>query len=177
MRRAVTLTGVPPESPESPDSPPESASARTPETGETGEPAPVRRRNRHGRGRSGPLLRPPRGVRDPRPTRSARFDQIVLGVVSDVDGPWRGALGELEYAVEDLPLLPADWDAPVPLAQLVPAGPGHPRRIVLFRRPLERRSESRTELELLVRNVVAQQLAELLGIAPEDIDPDFDPDL
>lgn len=98
-------------------------------------------------------------------------------MVSEIDRPWREHLGELEYAVEDLPLLPDDWDEAVPLAALVPAGSGHPQRIVLFRRPLERRCESRFDLEYLVRNVIARQLAEVLGVGPDVIDPDFDGDL
>lgn len=138
---------------------------------------PVRRRDRHGRADRGPRLAVPPGVRDPRPGRGERFDRIVLAVVGEVDAPWRDALGELEYAVEDLPILPDDWDRPVPLGALVQPRDDHPRRIVLFRRPLERRAETRTDVELLVRHVVAELLAELLGRAPEEIDPGYDPDL
>lgn len=140
------------------------------------ETTPVRRRDRHGRGGRGAPLLPPPGVRDPRPTRGQRFDAIVLAVVSEVDGPWREHLGELEYAVEDLPILPDGWDRPVPLGALVAPTADHPHRIVLFRRPLERRAEDRTTLEMLVRRVVAELLGELLGRSPEDIDPDYDPD-
>ncbi|MDT9594927.1 metallopeptidase family protein [Nocardioides zeae] len=146
------------------------------ERGASADPAPVRRRDRHGRGVARPRFVPPPGARDPRPSRGRRFDAVVLGVVGAVDAPWRARLGALEYAVEDTPLVPDDWPGGAPLASLVPAREGRAARIVLFRRPLERRAPTRIELELLVRQVVAEQLAELLGISPEDVDPDYDPD-
>ncbi|WP_277501047.1 metallopeptidase family protein [Nocardioides sp. ChNu-99] len=140
---------------------------------------PVRRRDRHGRAGRGPQVGTVPGVRRARPTPGARFDAVVLAVVSVVDAPWHAhlaALGELEYAVEEMPLLPDDWDDDVPLGSLVRARAGQPHRIVLFRRPLERRSESRTDLEELVRRVVAELLAELLGTTPDTVDPGYDPD-
>ncbi|MDR6176724.1 hypothetical protein QE364_001436 [Nocardioides zeae] len=135
-----------------------------------------RRRDRHGRGGRGPGLAPSPGLRDPRPTRSQRFDRIVLGVVGHVDAPWRAELGELEYVVEEMPLLPDGWTDEAPLASVVPATADHPPRVVFFRRPLERRSETRLDLEELVRRVATEQLAELLGVSPETVDPDYDPD-
>lgn len=141
---------------------------------------PVRRRDRHDRGRPFTPVRPAPGRRDPRPGSRARFDAVALAVVTDLDTRWRARLGPVdvpvEYAVEDMPLLPRDWSDEVPLGSLVRPTVTSPARVVLFRRPLERRTESRAELEDLVRRVAAEQVAELLGLVPRDVDPDYEED-
>ena len=44
----------------------------------------------------------------------------------------------MEYAVEDTPQIPDDWDsATVPLSSLVRGAGATPTRLVLFRRPIE----------------------------------------
>ena len=50
-----------------------------------------------------------------------------------------------------------------------------PTRLVLFRRPIEHRAETRDELEALVLTVVVEQVAELLGIDAELVDPRYQP--
>ena len=101
-----------------------------------------------------------------------RFDSLVLAVVTDIEKRWSEHLGLVEYAVEDTPQVPDDWDAgTVPLSSLVRGSGGRATRIVLFRRPIEHRSSSRTDLEALVLTVVVEQVAELLGVDPEVIDP------
>ncbi|MBE7323456.1 metallopeptidase family protein [Nocardioides sp. Y6] len=105
-------------------------------------------------------------------TERERFDAVVLGAVSAVEARWHSRLGLVEYAVEDTPMVPDDWDdAEVPLATLVRGSGGQPSRLVLFRRPLERRSDTREELRALVLTVVVEQVAALLGMDPEDVDP------
>ena len=47
---------------------------------------------------------------------------------------------------------------------------------MLFRRPIEHRCETRTELEAMVLTIVVEQVAELLGIDAERIDPRYDGD-
>lgn len=106
-----------------------------------------------------------------RPTRRQRFDDLVLTVVSEIEDRWADRLGLVEYGVEDAPQVPDDWDASgVPLASLIRRGGGEPTRMVLFRRPIEHRAGSREELEGLVLTVIVEQVAELLGIAPEEVD-------
>ena len=84
-------------------------------------------------------------------------------------------LGLVEYAVEDAPMLPDDWgDATVPLSSLVRGKGGDPTRLVLFRRPIEHRAETRADLEALVHTVVVEQLAELLNLTPEQVDDRYD---
>ena len=101
-----------------------------------------------------------------------RFDDLVLAVVSDIEERWQEHLGLVEYAVEDTPQVPDDWDSDtVPLSSLVRGSGAKPSRLVVFRRPIEHRSSSRSELEAMVLTVVVEQVAELLGVAPEVVDP------
>ncbi len=106
------------------------------------------------------------------PTQRQRFDSLVLALVKDIDARWSDRLGLVEYAVEDAPLIPDDWDAAnVPLSSLIRGSGSRPTRLVLFRRPIERRCSGRAELEAMVLTVLAEQVAELLGIDPEQVDP------
>lgn len=122
----------------------------------------------------GPLS--PRGVPRER-SRRADFDALVLAVVHDLEARWHAELGLIEFAVEETPLVPDDWEADtVPLASLVPGSGGKPTRLVLFRRPIELRAEGRAELSAMVLTVLVEQMSELLGRPPEEIDPRYDTD-
>ena len=117
-------------------------------------------------------LGPPAG-RTPRPP----FDAVVLDVVEALEVRWADRLGLVEYAVEDAPQIPDDWNlTTVPLSSLVRGSGASPTRLVVFRRPIEHRAESRADLEALVRTVVVEQVAELLGITPEQVDPHYETD-
>jgi predicted Zn-dependent protease with MMP-like domain len=109
------------------------------------------------------------------PTGRERFDELALSIVTSVDRRWQDELGLVEYAVEDAPQIPDDWHPEtVPLSSLVRGARGAPTRLVLFRRPIEHRAESRAELEALVLTVVVEQVAELLGIDAEQVDPRYE---
>jgi predicted Zn-dependent protease with MMP-like domain len=108
------------------------------------------------------------------PTSRERFDELVLDVVTDLDRRWSDRLGLVEYAVEDAPRIPDDWDSPhVPLSSLVRGTGARPTRLVLFRRPIEHRCETRADLAAMVLTVLVEQVAELLGIDAEDVDPRY----
>jgi predicted Zn-dependent protease with MMP-like domain len=135
-------------------------------------------RDRRGRGPRGPRLLPALSPGDlparRQPGRRERFDTLVLGIVTDVDERWQERLGLVEYAVEDTPLVPDDWgDEAVPLSSLIRGTGSQPSRLVLFRRPIEHRAGSREELEALVLTIVVEQVAELLGIDAELVDPRY----
>jgi predicted Zn-dependent protease with MMP-like domain len=109
------------------------------------------------------------------PTARERFDDLVLEVVAGIEKRWADRLGLVEYAVEDAPQIPDDWSSgTVPLSSLIRGSGGKPTRLVLFRRPIEHRSETRADLEALVLTVVVEQVAELLGIEPADVDPRYE---
>lgn len=125
----------------------------------------------------GPGVMPIRPGRPFGPTSRDRFDAIVLAVVSDLEERWGTRLGLVEYAVEDTPQLPADWEpGHVPLSSLVRGQGGRPTRLVVFRRPLEHRARTRLELEAMVLTVLVEQVADLLGVEPQVVDPRWDDD-
>ena len=112
-------------------------------------------------------------------TPSQRFDNIVLDAVEHVEQRWHDQLRSVDFAVEEVPTVEADnvvddeiESAGVPLARLYPAGLDHPARIVLYRRPLELRALDREDLEDLVHDIVVDEVARFLGLAPEVVDPD-----
>ena len=131
-------------------------------------------RDRRGRGMRGPAILPERPGEPVLPTPRERFDELVLEVVADLERRWSDRLGLVEYGVEDAPQIPDDWaTGTVPLSSLVRGSGGQPTRLVLFRRPIEHRCETRADLEAMVLTVVVEQVAELLGIEPEDVDPRY----
>jgi predicted Zn-dependent protease with MMP-like domain len=145
---------------------------------------PGGRRDRRGRGLRGQLV--PVGVPLSR-SRAEQFDDMVLDAVEHLEARWAAKLESVEFAVEDVPAVPDGppealvWgtdvieDGAVPLARLLPAGTdGAPPRIVVYRRPLELRALDRTELADLVHDVVVEQVANLLGLDPDEVDPPSD---
>jgi hypothetical protein len=68
------------------------------------------------------------------------------------------------------------WSDRVPLAAAVSAQNGHNAQVVLFRRPLEHRAATRSELRRLVHRALVEQLSALTGISMEELDPGADPD-
>ena len=146
-----------------------------------------RRRERHGRGLRGRLLvqRASVGSREvlvpAARSRSERFDDLVRDSIADLEERWHEQLEGVEFAVEDVPPPDSGWDegvvadetagGPVPLGRLLAAGPGTPARVVVYRRPLEARATGRGDLGQLVHEVVVDQVAQLLGLDPDVIDP------
>ena len=128
----------------------------------------------------GPALLPgplaPSGVPAAKSPKAA-FDAIVVAVLEELEERWHAELGLVEFAVEETTILPDDWDADtVPLASLVRGNGGSPTRLVLFRRPIELRAETRSDLSAMVLTVLVEQVSELLGRPPEEVDPRYDAD-
>ena len=76
--------------------------------------------------------------------------------------------------VEEVPPAdPAPWeDASVVLGRALPGTREHPPRVIVYRLPVQTRSVGGSELEVLVRQVLSEQIGSLLSIAPEDVDPE-----
>jgi predicted Zn-dependent protease with MMP-like domain len=109
-------------------------------------------------------------------TKAEVFDDLVLDAVEHLDDRWGTQLAEVEFAVEDVPPLPnrGAADRPVvPLARVFPPAGRRAARIVIYRRPLEARAGDRDELGDIVHDIVVEQIAELLGLEPETIDPGY----
>ena len=137
-----------------------------------------KRRDRHGRGIRGSLA--PVGVPLAR-TRPERFDDFVLDAVEQVeravkdDAPLSQRLAVVEYGVEEVPpeqaIAAASAGEPVALARTDPATSTSPPRVVVYRRPLELRAPDPRDREALVHEVLVDRLADLLGVAIDQLDP------
>jgi predicted Zn-dependent protease with MMP-like domain len=119
----------------------------------------------------GPLA--PRGVPVAR-SRAERFDELVLDAVDQLERRFATELDRVEFAVEEVPDPRLSYrDDEVPLGTVIDAHHGEPPRIVIYRRPIELRATNAEELSALVHDVVVEQVAELLGRNPEEIDPSY----
>jgi hypothetical protein len=124
------------------------------------------RRDRHGRGLRGPVA--PADV----PlalSRAEQFDELVLTALTRLERRWAETLERVEVVVEDVP--DADGRAVV-LGSTVAGTADEPARLVVYRRGVEARARGLRAREALVHRVVVEQLAELLGVDPETVDPD-----
>lgn len=119
----------------------------------------------------------------------------MLRAAAELEPRWDAELANVDFAVEEIPPRPAaDTDSePVPLARidlLGPAADGLPlqsaglagdegtltgtrARIVVYRRPLLARADGDDELAELVLDVVVEQVARLLGVDPQTVDPEY----
>src|SRR4051812_7514179 len=85
-------------------------------------------------------------------------------------------VARVEFAIEDVPNLDLDTTE-IPLTHATGGTSHEPYRIVVFRRPIELRAErSGSGLSWLVRSALVLELADVLALSPEQIDPDFDAD-
>ncbi|MGP4021764.1 metallopeptidase family protein [Actinomadura sp. 3N407] len=55
-----------------------------------------------------------------------------------------------------------------------PAGEGDRVSIVVFRRPIEARATGEAELARMIRDLLVEEVADLLGLSPELVDPGYD---
>lgn len=128
------------------------------------------RRDRHGRGLRGPLAPADTPLTL---TRADQFDDLVRDAVDSLPPTVRARLAQVEFAVEDVPSLddwPHDW---VPMARAFAADVALPARVVIYRRPIETRGRTTLRRHLLIADVVAEQVAELLNTRPEEVDPGY----
>jgi predicted Zn-dependent protease with MMP-like domain len=111
-------------------------------------------------------------------TRAELFDELVLDAAGRMEHHSGTALGNLEFAVEDVPPSdPAPWESSeVPLGRLFASQGRIPARIVVYRRPVETRTNDARELATLINDVVVEQVASLLGVDPRELDAGYDPD-
>jgi predicted Zn-dependent protease with MMP-like domain len=148
----------------------------------------TRRRDRRGRGVRGRLIPPAAvlaGTTVQVPawrSRAEVFDDLVLDAVAEVSRRWATELRDLEVVVQDVP--PPQSDDPdglvadgtaggaVPLARALPGNGARKPRLVVYRRPLELRAEDLADLRDLLHEVAVDAVAELLGIDPDEVDPD-----
>ncbi|MFI6864120.1 metallopeptidase family protein [Streptomyces sp. NPDC050421] len=129
------------------------------------EPRP-RRRDRHGRGMRGPVAPPQVPLSA---SRADSFRDLVQDSVERLERRWP-QLAEVDFVVLDVP---GTSEETVPLGSALSAEKERPAQIVIYRRPVEIRTKNRDERALLVHEVVVEQVAELLGLSPESVDPRY----
>lgn len=117
----------------------------------------------------------------------------VLEAYEPIERRWRDRVTGLDVAVDEIPrITPKDpeniqWppeviaDGPIALARLIPAGVdvrgnATRARIVLFRKPIERRAKDTLDLADLLHDVLVAQVAIYLGVEPFVIDPTIEDD-
>ena len=115
----------------------------------------------------------------------------VLEAYEPIERSWQQRLTGLDVAVDEIPRIhPKDpdsvqWppevvaDGPIALARLIPAGVDvrgeqTRARIVLFRKPIERRAKDSIDLTDLLHDILVAQVATYLGVEPTVIDPSID---
>lgn len=115
----------------------------------------------------------------------------VLEAYEPIERRWQDRVSGLDVAVDEIPRIsPKDpdsvqWpsevvaDGPIALARLIPAGVdvrgnATRARIVLFRKPIERRAKDTIELAELLHELLVAQVATYLGVEPSVIDPTID---
>ncbi len=109
-------------------------------------------------------------------SRAARFDELVLAAVERIQRAYP-ELADVEIRVEEVPLRERRDGSPDPVAlgRLEAATHTRAAQLILHRRPLELRAAAGTEREDLVNDTVTELVAELYGLSPMQIDPDYDP--
>lgn len=139
----------------------------------------MKRRDRHGRGLRGPVAAPNPLTGAPVPLRVATrgvetFTACMRASVARIEVACPRALAGLDIGFEDVPIL-SGWVDQVPLASAVSARPSagvmQNGRIVLYRRPIEHRANTRKELATLVHRTVLEQLSAITGISTDELDP------
>lgn len=106
-------------------------------------------------------------------TRADNFAFAVQSAAERLETRWGRQWGRVEFGIETVPPSePAPWEHGVALGRLFPHDAGEPARIVLYRRPLEMRAEL-VPIEALIRDVLAEHVAHLLGRTPEEVEPDY----
>jgi predicted Zn-dependent protease with MMP-like domain len=144
---------------------------RDPGTASPGKSFMMRRRNRHGRGLRGEVMLPTHpGYR----TRSDRFDDMVLDSAQRLHDIWGKTLDGVRFGVDEIPpdleQLAANATT-APMGSYTPGTDEEGPTITVYRRVVEQACGSVDELQDLVHDVVVEHTAEMLGVAPETLDP------
>jgi hypothetical protein len=112
-------------------------------------------------------------------SRAEAFADLVQDSVDRLERRWP-QLADIDFLVLEVPRLDRPgqpWsDEAVPLGGTIASHDGRRARVVVYRRPVEIRTKGRDERAALVHEIVVEQVAELLGLTPETVDPRYDED-
>lgn len=135
------------------------------------------RRDRHQRGMRGPLAPATsvagRALRRNRPVARAEFFiQSLSESLARISAASPEALVGVEVGLEDVPDMTDQWSTRIPLAAAQEATSSTPARIIVYRRPIEHRANTRRQLRTLIHGTLVEQVSALTGIPVERLDPD-----
>lgn len=112
-------------------------------------------------------------------SRAEGFADLVQDSVERLERRWP-QLADIDFLVIGVPRLDGPreaWnDEAVPLGGTIPSQEGLRARVIVYRRPVEIRTKGRDERAALVHEIVVEQVAELLGLTPETVDPRYGED-
>ena len=144
----------------------------------------MRTRDRHGRGIRGPMALPndltDRPLRTPtRPRARAYFMACVGESIARIGQHCPDVVDANDIGVDEVPDQRTLWNdlgehGTVPLAAAIESSATQHARIVVYRRPLERRAVDREDLRLLVHETLVEQIVALTGRGIDEIDPEDD---
>ena len=129
------------------------------------------RRSRGARGPrslSGPLT--PDGL-PPGPSPADAFDACVTEAANRLRSYVGPELDAVVIGVDEVPVLPDDWEHEVPMSTSTAASGHGPARVVVYRRPVLGRARGRLEITTLVLDLLVEEAADLLGREPDQLDP------
>jgi hypothetical protein len=108
-------------------------------------------------------------------TRGERFGDLVVDAVDRLRPRWSPYLSAVDVEIVEVPR-PEDAEVlgEIPLAGHRRATGTRPAALVVYRRPVELRAKDPGARRDLVRDLVAEQLADLLGLEPGALDPEYE---
>jgi predicted Zn-dependent protease with MMP-like domain len=100
------------------------------------------------------------------------FERLLTEAADDLYIRLGDQLKNVEIKLEEIPNL-RDLtlsESSVPLGRFER---GNPKRVIIYRRPIEARVYSHEELDRKIRDVLAELIGSIIGLRPIDIDPDY----
>ncbi|MCL2736214.1 MAG: metallopeptidase family protein [Propionibacteriaceae bacterium] len=107
-----------------------------------------------------------------RPTLpSAFFFECVNEAIDAIEDAVPDALTHVDIGVEEVPDTSVLWSSHMPLAAAVDADETHLAQIIVYRRPIELRASSRTQMRQIVFVALVEQVASATGLSVAALDP------
>lgn len=119
-----------------------------------------------------------RPAKVPQPMRGATlFLECMRDAIARLNAHCPDVINQIEFGMDEVPDAGTLWrssnaEYAIPLASAVDAVDDKPARIVVYRRPLERRASDRYELAEIVYETLVDQIVALTGRSIDEIDPD-----
>jgi predicted Zn-dependent protease with MMP-like domain len=105
-------------------------------------------------------------------SRSKKFARLVEEAVRDLETRFPASMTTISIAVEPVPskrdLVLNDGNVALGRGER-----SNPSRVVLYQHPIELRSTNDSELDRIIRDVLALYVGLIIGMRPDQVDPDY----